>query len=147
MKSVQIRSFFWSLFSCIQSEYRNRRTRNNSVFGHFSRSDSFAVNNLSNTIFDVSHSFTLLQAKCLLIWLMLNGNGWASGKLRIYQNTKRLVTVSRLKNTLNTVDHVIWYVIVVLRFLQNKIMSITGLCPVYSLANIRVVYCNLVISN
>ena len=44
--SVQIRSYFWSLFSCIRteygdlgrSEYRKIRTRNNSVFGHFSRS-------------------------------------------------------------------------------------------------------------
>ena len=33
VKSVQIRSYFWwSVFSCT-------RTRNNSVFGHFSRSD------------------------------------------------------------------------------------------------------------
>ena len=47
MKSVQIRSFFWSVFSCIrtdgvnlriQSEYRKIWTRNNSVFGQFSRS-------------------------------------------------------------------------------------------------------------
>ena len=29
VKSVQIRSYFWSIFSCF-------RTRNNSVFGHFS---------------------------------------------------------------------------------------------------------------
>ena len=32
MKNVQIRSFFWSLFSCIQSEYRKIRMKNNSVF-------------------------------------------------------------------------------------------------------------------
>ena len=51
VKSVQIRSFFWSLFSCIrteygellvnlriESEYKKMRTRNNSAFGHFSRS-------------------------------------------------------------------------------------------------------------
>ena len=38
MKSVQIRIYFWSVFSCIQSEYRKIQTRNNSVFGHFSRS-------------------------------------------------------------------------------------------------------------
>ena len=38
VKSVQIRSYFWSVFFCIQSEYRKIRTRNNSVFGHFSRS-------------------------------------------------------------------------------------------------------------
>ena len=39
VKSVRIRSYFWSLFSCIQSEYRKIRTRNNSVFGNFSCSD------------------------------------------------------------------------------------------------------------
>ena len=45
VKSVQIRSYFWLVFSCIRieyvdllrSEYRKIRTRNNSVFGHFSR--------------------------------------------------------------------------------------------------------------
>ena len=34
MKSVQIQSFFWSLFFCIRTEW----TRKNSVFGHFSTS-------------------------------------------------------------------------------------------------------------
>ena len=38
VKSVQIRSNFWSIFSCIQTEYRKIRTRNYSAFGHFSRS-------------------------------------------------------------------------------------------------------------
>ena len=51
VKSVQLRSFFWSVFSFIlteygiygvnlrnQSEYRKIRTRKTSVFGHFSRS-------------------------------------------------------------------------------------------------------------
>ena len=43
VKSVQIRSFFWSAFSCIRTEYENSskyrkiRTRKNSVFGYFSR--------------------------------------------------------------------------------------------------------------
>ena len=36
VKSVQIRSFFWSVFSCI-------RTRKNSIFGHFSRSAVYAT--------------------------------------------------------------------------------------------------------
>ena len=40
VKSVQIRSFFWSVFYCIRTEYRKIRTRNNSVFGHISRSDT-----------------------------------------------------------------------------------------------------------
>ena len=48
VKSVQIRSYFWSVFGLntkiysinlrIQSEYRKIRTRNNYVFGHFSSS-------------------------------------------------------------------------------------------------------------
>ena len=37
-KSVQIRSYFWLVFSRIQSEYEKIRTRHYSVFGHFSRS-------------------------------------------------------------------------------------------------------------
>ena len=37
-KSVQIRIYFWSVFSCIRSEYRKIRTTNNSAFGHFPRS-------------------------------------------------------------------------------------------------------------
>ena len=41
VKSVQIRSYFWSAFSHIWTEYRKIRTRNNSVFGHFSRSHSY----------------------------------------------------------------------------------------------------------
>ena len=38
MKIVQKRSFFWFVFSCIQSEYRKIQTTKNSVFGQFSRS-------------------------------------------------------------------------------------------------------------
>ena len=38
VKSVQIQSYFWSVFSCIQSGSRKIRSRNNSVFRHFSRS-------------------------------------------------------------------------------------------------------------
>ena len=40
MKSVQVRSYFWSVFSCIRTKYRKIRTRKNSVFAQFSRSDS-----------------------------------------------------------------------------------------------------------
>ena len=56
VKSAQIRSYFWSVFSCIrstieiygvnihiQSEYRKIRTRNNYVFGHFSRGERNCV--------------------------------------------------------------------------------------------------------
>ena len=39
VKSVQMRSFFWSVFPCIRTGYRKIRTRKNSVFGYFSRSE------------------------------------------------------------------------------------------------------------
>ena len=49
VKIVQIRSCFWSVFYCIRTEYKEilriqskcgkMQTRNNSVFGHFSRSE------------------------------------------------------------------------------------------------------------
>ena len=39
VKSVQIRSFFWAVFSCIRTEYRKIQTTKNSIFGHFSRSE------------------------------------------------------------------------------------------------------------
>ena len=45
MKSVQIRSYFWSVFSCI-------RTRNNSLFGHFSCNDC--------AILEIFHAILLL---------------------------------------------------------------------------------------
>ena len=38
VKSVQIRSFFWTMSSCIWAEYGKIETRKNSVFGNFSRS-------------------------------------------------------------------------------------------------------------
>ena len=43
VKSVKIRSFVWSVFSCIQSVYRKIRTRKNCVFGHFSHSGKIAI--------------------------------------------------------------------------------------------------------
>ena len=42
VKSVQIWSYFWSVFFCIRTECRKIRTKNNSVFGHFSHSKSQA---------------------------------------------------------------------------------------------------------
>ena len=41
IKSAQSRSFFWPVFSCIQSEYRKIRTRKSFVFGQFSRRGMF----------------------------------------------------------------------------------------------------------
>ena len=41
-ESVQIRSFFWPVFSRIQSECGKIRTRKTSVFGHFSHIDVYS---------------------------------------------------------------------------------------------------------
>ena len=38
VKSVQVRKYFWSVFSCIRTECRKIRNWKNSVFGHFSLS-------------------------------------------------------------------------------------------------------------
>ena len=44
VKSVQIRGYFWSVFSGIRTAYRKIRNRNNSVFGDSSRSEvSFKI--------------------------------------------------------------------------------------------------------
>ena len=72
MNSVQIRSYFWSVFSCIHSEYRKIQTRNNSVFGHFSR-NGVAVDPLSNRTkfskspewFDIFSSYSDLKSNIL----------------------------------------------------------------------------------
>ena len=44
VKSVQIWSYFWSVFSCIRIEYRKIRARTDSVFGHFSRGEEYTIN-------------------------------------------------------------------------------------------------------
>ena len=36
--------FFWSVFSCIWTEYGKIRARKSSMFGHFSRSDKYEIN-------------------------------------------------------------------------------------------------------
>ena len=59
MKSIQIRSFFWSVFSRIQSEYRKIRTRKNSVFGHFSHSDLLIEEGICGGVAIINHHTVL----------------------------------------------------------------------------------------
>ena len=49
VKSVQLRSFFWSVFSRIWTECGKIRTRKNYIFGGFSRSDQEQCNTISQT--------------------------------------------------------------------------------------------------
>ena len=65
VKSVLIRSYFWSVFSCIQSEYRKIRTRNNSIFGHFSRSVFFG-GGIFTWLRDIPKIFTWYLPWCTL---------------------------------------------------------------------------------
>ena len=55
VKNVQIRSFFWSMFFLVHSEYKKIWTRKNSVFGHFSRSEISTeyIDQSDGTIYDV----------------------------------------------------------------------------------------------
>ena len=71
VKSVQIRSYFWTVFSCtwpeyrntgIQSEYRKIRTRNNSVFGHFSRIKKSCLSLLITILVFLSEEYIALPA-------------------------------------------------------------------------------------
>ena len=48
VKSVEIRSFYWSVFSCIWTEYRKIRTRKISVFGHFTQYSFFLQASVRN---------------------------------------------------------------------------------------------------
>ena len=54
-KSVQIRNFFWHVFSYIRTEYRKIWTRKNSVFRHFSRSEMLSNNSRSVRITRVQY--------------------------------------------------------------------------------------------
>ena len=80
MKSVQIRSYFWSVFSCIQSKYRKIQTRNNSVFGHFSRSAWLIKNIIGGNIY---LSLTKRQTKHFqhcgwnrVLWIRVKKSHW-----------------------------------------------------------------------
>ena len=42
LRVFQIRSYFWSVFSDIQTKYRKIQTRNNSVFGQLLRSATYS---------------------------------------------------------------------------------------------------------
>ena len=71
VKILQIYSFFWSVFSRIQSKYGKIRTRKNSVIGHFShsgfhqRKNWFLMNYYCQYIIVWNpHTTQSLQSKC-----------------------------------------------------------------------------------
>ena len=74
---------FWSVFSCIWTEYRKIQTRNNSVLGHISRSESYfqltekrkllTSKWLDNKIRSIAHTieqtFCMLNRPMVVSWL------------------------------------------------------------------------------
>ena len=88
MKSVRIRSFLWSIFSCNRTKNRKIRTRKNSVFGHFSCSDigkntsrhvdtsTTLAHSLSNCNGTQSHN-NLIRKRTLNHLVKLTVNDWA----------------------------------------------------------------------
>ena len=52
MKNVQIRSFFWSVLSCINSKNGKIETIKNSVFGNFSRDFVFRIVKVLSALWD-----------------------------------------------------------------------------------------------
>ena len=63
VKSVQIQSFFWSVFSRIQAKYGKIRTRKNSIFGHFLCSDIKLLSRLRlNFSHLTEHEFALHES-------------------------------------------------------------------------------------
>ena len=69
VKRVQIRSFFQSVFSRIQSKYRIIRTRKNSVFGVFSCSGM--LEDMSRVFRKILHKYNKLDQRCIKIYLFV----------------------------------------------------------------------------
>ena len=107
MESVQIRSYFWSLFFCILFEYRKIRTRSNYVFGHFSRSE-FPLVCWSRA----TNSFSLFLCLLLLFYFIslkktnkkINDNKIYNNKelkQKLQQNLKEETKKETKKNKMN----------------------------------------------
>ena len=59
MKSVKIRSFFWSVFSCIQSEYRKIQTKKNPYLDTFDAVERRGLPLTENLLGDVLYKENL----------------------------------------------------------------------------------------
>ena len=90
VKSVQTRSFFWSVFSCI-------RTRKNSVFGHFSCSErltrwkeqmylwlSFSQHFRFPSVFGIYQQNTLLTSANIVLSISILTRSFSSSRFSLY---------------------------------------------------------------
>ena len=98
VKSVQIRSYFWSVFFCIQSEQRKVWTKINYLFGHFSRSESKKIS---------------LQERRDFLWKILQVTIYLSGNVNSFQMNSNLLHFGPflpcyLLYTLQTSENLSW---------------------------------------
>ena len=109
VESVPIRSFFWSVSSCIQSEFRKIQARKKSGYGHFSGSAVLGQNLRfwirENTYFGIFYaairntcvttSKRTLRKKCLyleLFWSIFSCIRTEQGEVRIWSKCGKIRT-------------------------------------------------------
>ena len=107
VKIVQIRNYFWSLFSCIRTEYRKIWTRNNSVFGHISRSISASGSNFKLNFSVKKHNEfaltrSLIKSNCTSgsMWLRTSDAVKADGKSSLSIKMEKLLQKYQLYHPL-----------------------------------------------
>ena len=111
VKSVQIRSFFWSAFFCIRTEYRKIRTRKNSVFTHFLRSERNCK--YSSVIY-----FRIISFSIVPVDFFLGGGMWGiEGCVQTFVTTHRVCS----KITLNSLS--IFFLVLFISFITLGISS------------------------
>ena len=104
VKSVQIRRFFWSVFSRIRTEYgeislriqsecRKIRTIKNSVFGHISHSDLFREK-VSKNVETPLASLKAYHRRVGLLYILLIRS--IHFRLKTYQNSYQIVILRRI---------------------------------------------------
>ena len=120
VKSVPIRSYFWSVFSCIRPKYEDLlrkspyavriqeiRTRKNSVFGLFSRSESALLIGVWRSCFTTDLKFNHVISKRFSIYTLKScGNPHSCYSVSIYLfkvnngNTRKMreIQVSRFQH-------------------------------------------------
>ena len=96
VKSVLIRSYFCSVFSCIRTEYRKIWTRNNSVFGHISRSISASGSNFKlNFSVEKHNEFALTRS--LIKSNCTSGSTWLRTSDAVKADGKRSLSIKMEK--------------------------------------------------
>ena len=137
-KIVQIRSFFWSVISCIQSESRKIRTRKNSVFGSFSgrvctskRSNSqyntdFLIVLITKSVRGNNFFLRILLFHPNMQWFILLDAMQQLGKPNTYWKKKLLI--KQLRKRVLKVNHLIYMFCLMKTSIPQKIYQEHVIC-------------------